>query len=131
MLKSMKKSSPDPENDYLSKYLKGNKILGKASPILGASGKDTVAVRILGSGPTAGQSITIKKDSDEAEVEEGGQKTKMSLSQLAEQHRQQKNAWAKYMQSPEKQQKTPPPVTPMSDERVGKLAEYLKKSKNK
>ena len=127
----MKKSSPDPENDYLSKYLKGNKILGKASPILGASGKDTVAVRISGSGPTAGQNITIKKDSDEAEVEEGGQKTKMSLSQLAEQHRQQKNAWAKYMQSPEKQQKTPPPVTPMSDERVGKLAEYLKKSKNK
>jgi len=125
-----KSSSPDPENDYVSKYLKGNKILGKASPILGVSGKDTVAVKITGSGPTAGQNIIIKKDSDEAEVEEGGQKRKMSLSELAEQHRQQKNAWAKKMQSPEMQQKAPAPVTPMSEERVGKLAEYLKK-KNK
>ncbi len=132
MLKSMKKSSsPDPENDYVSKYLKGNKIIGKASPILGASGKDTVAIKITGSGPTAGQSVVIKKDSDEAEVEEGGSKKKMTLAELAEQQKQQKIAWAKRMQSPEMQQKVPPPATPMSEERVGKLSDYLKKKNNK
>jgi hypothetical protein len=132
MLKSMKKSSsPDPENDYVSKYLKGNKIIGKASPILGASGKDTVAIKITGSGPTAGQSVVIKKDSDEAEVEEGGLKKKMTLAELAEQQKQQKIAWAKRMQSPEMQQKVPPPATPMSEERVGKLSDYLKKKNNK
>lgn len=130
MLKSMKKSSPDPEDDYVSKYTKGKKILGKASPILGASGKDTVGIKITGSGPTAGQTVIIKKDSEEAEVEEGGSKKKMTIAELAEQQRQQKNAWAKKMQSPEMQQKAPAPSTPMSDEKVSKLAEYLKK-KNK
>jgi len=130
MLKSMKKSfSPDPENDYVSKYLKGHKILGKVSPILGSSGKDTVAIKITGSGPTAGQNIIIKKDSDEAEVEENGSKRKVTLAELAAQHRAQKNEWGKMMQSPAMQQKVPPPATPMSDERVGKLAEYLKKNK--
>lgn len=123
-------SSPDPEDDFVSKYTKGNKILGKASPILGVSGKDTVGIKITGSGPTAGQTVVIKKDSDEAEVEENGSKKKVTLAELAEQHRQQKNAWAKKMQSPEMQQKVPAPATPMSDEKVGKLAEYLKK-KNK
>lgn len=130
MLKSMKKSLTDPEDDYVSKYTKGNKILGKASPILGASGKDTVAIKITGSGPTAGQSIVIKKDSDEAEVEEGGSKKKMTLAELAEQHKQQKAAWAKKMQSPEMQQKAPAPTNAMSEERVSKLSEYLK-NKNK
>lgn len=135
MLKSMKKSmkknsSPDPEDDFVSKYTKGNKIYGKASPILGLSGKDTVGIRITGSGPTAGQNIVIKKDSDEAEVEENGSKRKVTLAELAAQHRAQKNEWGKMMQSPAMQQKVPPPATPMSDERVGKLAEYLKK-KNK
>jgi hypothetical protein len=130
MLKSMKKSSPDPEDDYVSKYTKGNKILGKASPILGASGKDTVAVKITGSGPTAGQTVVIKKDSDEAEVEEGGLKKKMTLAELAAKQKQQKIDWAKSMQSPAMQQKVPPPTTPMSDEKVAKLSDYLKK-KNK
>ena len=136
MLKSMKKSmkkmsSPDPEDDFVSKYTKGNKILGKASPILGASGKDTVGIKITGSGPTAGQTVVIKKDSDEAEVEEGGSKKKMTIAQLAAQQKQQKIDWAKRMQSPEMQQKVPAPSTPMSDEKVGKLAEYLKKKNNK
>jgi len=126
----MKKSSPDPEDDYVSKYTKGNKILGKASPILGASGKDTVAVKITGSGPTAGQTVVIKKDSDEAEVEEGGLKKKMTLAELAAKQKQQKIDWAKSMQSPAMQQKVPPPTTPMSDEKVAKLSDYLKK-KNK
>ena len=130
MLTSMKKSSPDPEDDYVSKYTKGNKILGKVSPILGASGKDTVAIKITGSGPTAGQTIVIKKDSNEAEVEEGGLKKKMTLAELAAQQKQQKIDWAKSMQSPAMQQKVPPPTTPMSDEKVGKLSEYLK-NKNK
>lgn len=130
MLKSMKKSSPDPEDDYVSKYTKGNKILGKASPILGASGKDTVAIKITGSGPTAGQTVVIKKDSDEAEVEEGGLKKKMTLAELAAQQKQQKIDWAKRMQSPAMQQKAPAPSTAMSDEKVGKLSEYLK-NKNK
>ena len=131
MLKSMKKSSsPDPEDDYVSKYTKGNKILGKASPILGASGKDTVGIKITGSGPTAGQTVVIKKDSDDAEVEEGGSKKKMTLAELAAKQKQQKIDWAKSMQSPAMQQKVPPPVVPMSDERVSKLAESLKK-KNK
>ena len=131
MLKSMKKSfSPDPENDdYVSKYLKGHKILGKASPILGPSGKDTVAIKIVGSGPTAGQNIIVKKDSDDAEVEENGSKRKVTLAELAAQHKAQKNEWAKMMQSPGMQQKVPAPSTPMSDEKVGKLAEYLKKNK--
>jgi hypothetical protein len=130
MLKSMKKSSPDPEDDYVSKYTKGNKILGKASPILGASGKDTVAIKITGSGPTAGQTVVIKKGSDEAEVEEGGSKKKMTLAELAAKQKQQKIDWAKSMQSPAMQQKVQPPTTPMSDEKVAKLSEYLK-NKNK
>jgi hypothetical protein len=130
MLKSMKKSSTDPEDDYVSKYTKGNKILGKASPILGASGKDTVAIKITGSGPTAGQTVVIKKGSDEAEVEEGGSKKKMTLAELAAKQKQQKIDWAKNMQSPAMQQKVPPPNTPMSDEKVAKLSEYLK-NKNK
>jgi hypothetical protein len=130
MLKSMKKSSPDPEDDYVSKYTKGNKILVKASPILGASGKDTVAIKITGSGPTAGKTVVIKKDSNEAEVEEGGSKKKMTLAELAAKQKQQKIDWAKSMQSPAMQQKVPPPATPMSDEKVAKLSEYLKK-KNK
>jgi hypothetical protein len=135
MLQSMKKMGPDPDQDpsdsvYLKKRV-SQLGLAPGRVVKNMKGEE-VGRTFSGTGPMAGRTVSVSKDSDDATETVGGKKRVVKLKDLATEYTEMLSSYSKSMNAKglEDAKKIAGDTTKyMSDSAIARMAANMKKQK--